>query len=105
MNYFFKILLFLVFCNANIYCAFSQLSKFSNPIIKGGASSPSICKTGEDFYIVNSSFDYFPALPIHHSNDLANWTLIGHGLHKKEQCTGRMNLVDVQSNGGIHVVF
>ena len=82
--------------------ALAQIPMFSNPIIKGGYPDPSICRVGEDYYIVNSSFEYFPGLPIHHSKDLANWTLIGHGLHRKKQCTGRMNLVDVQSNGGIH---
>ena len=80
----------------------AQIPQFSNPIIKGGHPDPSICRVGDDYYIVNSSFEYFPGLPIHHSKDLANWTLIGHGLHRKEQCNGRMNLVDVQSNGGIH---
>ena len=80
----------------------AQIPQFSNPIIRGGYPDPSICRVGEDYYIVNSSFEYFPGLPIHHSKDLANWTLIGHGLHRKEQCNGRMNLVDVQSNGGIH---
>jgi len=80
----------------------AQIPMFSNPIIRGGYPDPSICRVGEDYYIVNSSFEYFPGLPIHHSKDLVNWTLIGHGLHQKEQCTGRMNLVDVQSNGGIH---
>ena len=82
--------------------ALAQIPQFSNPIIRGGYPDPSICRVGEDYYIVNSSFEYFPGLPIHHSKDLANWTLISHGLHKKEQCTGIMNLVDVQSNGGIH---
>ena len=80
----------------------AQIPMFSNPIIRGGHPDPSICRVGEDYYIVNSSFEYFPGLPIHHSKDLANWTLIGHGLHRKEQCNGRMNLVNVQSNGGIH---
>ena len=80
----------------------AQIPMFSNPIIRGGYPDPSICRVGEDYYIVNSSFEYFPGLPIHHSKDLANWTLIGHGLHRKEQCNGRMNLVNVQSNGGIH---
>ncbi|MEO1319699.1 MAG: glycoside hydrolase family 43 protein, partial [Pseudomonadota bacterium] len=51
---------------------------------------------------VNSTFEYFPGLPIHHSTDLVNWTLIGHGLHRPEQATGAVNLVDVQSDGGIH---
>ena len=75
---------------------------FKNPIIAGGYPDPSICKVGNDFYIVNSSFEYFPGLPIHKSNDLVNWELIGHGLHRKEQCQTNVNLVDVQSNGGIH---
>ena len=82
--------------------ALTQIPMFSNPIIKGGYPDPSICRVGEDYFIVNSSFEYFPGLPIHHSKDLANWNLIGHGLHRKEQCTGRKNLADVQSNGGIH---
>ena len=63
--------------------ALAQIPQFSNPIIRGGYPDPSICRVGEDYYIVNSSFEYFPGLPIHHSKDLANWTLIGHGLHQK----------------------
>jgi alpha-N-arabinofuranosidase len=57
---------------------------------------------GDDFYLVNSTFEYFPALPIHHSKDLVNWELIGYGLQREEQCSGAVNLVDVQQNGGIH---
>ena len=55
--------------------------KFSNPIIPGGYPDPSICKVGDTYYIVNSSFEYFPGLPIHKSKDLINWELIGYGLH------------------------
>ena len=79
-----------------------QQEHFNNPILRGGYPDPSICRVGSDYYLVNSSFEYFPGLPIHHSTDLVNWNLIGHGLHRKTQCTGPMNLVDVQSNGGIH---
>ena len=75
---------------------------FTNPIISGGYPDPSICRVGEDFYIANSSFEYFPGLPIHHSKDLVNWELIGHGLHRREQASGSVNLVDVQSDGGRH---
>ena len=75
---------------------------FSNPILRGGYPDPSICRVGNDYYIVNSTFEYFPGLPIHHSTDLVNWELIGYGLHRAEQATGAVNLVDVQSNGGIH---
>jgi len=75
---------------------------FINPIISGAHPDPSICSVGDDYYIVNSSFEYFPGLPIHHSKDLVNWELIGYGLHREDQCNGDMNLVDVQSDGGIH---
>ena len=76
--------------------------KFSNPIIRGGYPDPSICKVGDTFYLVNSSFEYFPALPIHKSKDLINWELIGYGLDRESQVSSKVNLIDVQSNGGIH---
>lgn len=75
---------------------------FTNPILRGGYPDPSICRVGDDYYIVNSSFEYFPGLPIHHSMDLVNWELIGYGLHREDQASTAVNLVDVQSNGGIH---
>jgi len=75
---------------------------FKNPIISGGYPDPSICKVGETFYLVNSSFEYFPGLPIHKSNDLINWELIGYGLNRESQVSSVVNLIDVQSNGGIH---
>lgn len=81
---------------------FAQEASFINPIIPGGHPDPSICRVGDDFYIVNSSFEYFPGLPIHKSKDLINWELVGYGLHRKDQVTGKVNLVDVQSDGGIH---
>ena len=91
--------IFLLFLLINIS---AQDSHYTNPIIKGSYPDPSICRVGDDFYIVNSSFEYFPGLPIHHSKDLVNWNLIGYGLHRPEQCTGKMNLTNVQSDGGIH---
>ena len=87
--------LFLIF---NIY---SQ-DTFINPIINGGYPDPSIVRVENDFYIVNSSFEYFPALPIHHSKDLVNWELIGYGNDRPSQGTGKVNLYDVQQQGGIH---
>ncbi len=75
---------------------------FTNPILPGGYPDPSICRDGDDYLIVNSTFEYFPGLPVHRSKDLVNWELIGYGLHREEQATGAVNLVDVQSDGGIH---
>ena len=88
--------------SANSPSSESQVGTFTNPILNGGYPDPSICRNGDDFYLVNSTFEYFPGLPIHHSKDLVNWTLVGYGLHRKEQASGSVNLVDVQSRGGIH---
>lgn len=76
--------------------------QFTNPILEGGYPDPSIVRVDDDFYIVNSSFEYFPALPIHHSTDLVNWELIGYGLDREEQVNDAVNLRDVQQQGGIH---
>jgi xylan 1,4-beta-xylosidase len=89
------LILFLIF---NVYSQDTYL----NPIINGGYPDPSIVRVDDDFYIVNSSFEYFPALPIHHSKDLVNWELIGYGIDRPSQGTGKVNLYDVQQQGGIH---
>ena len=52
----------------------------SNPIRTGFHPDPSICRVGEDYYLVTSSFTWFPGLPIYHSRDLTNRSLIGHAL-------------------------
>ena len=93
--------LYLLLFSFQIYPLAQELS-YNNPIIPGSYPDPSICRVGNDYYIVNSSFEYFPGLPIHHSKDLVNWNLIGYGLHRDDQCSGEMNLVDVQTDGGIH---
>ena len=89
--------IFLFFLNNN----YSQ-DTFVNPIINGGYPDPSIIRVDDDFYIVNSSFEYFPALPIHHSKDLVNWELIGYGIDRPSQALDKVNLYDVQQQGGIH---
>lgn len=45
---------------------------FNNPILPGFHPDPSICKAGEDYYLINSSFSFFPGVPIFHSKDLVN---------------------------------
>ncbi|MRH45116.1 family 43 glycosylhydrolase [Aquibacillus halophilus] len=59
--------------------------KYNNPVIKGFHPDPSVCKVGEDFYLVTSSFEYFPGIPIFHSRDLVNWEQIGHVLTRESQ--------------------
>jgi alpha-N-arabinofuranosidase len=55
--------------------------KIENPILRGFNPDPSVCRVGGDYYLATSTFAYFPAVPIYHSRDLANWRLIGHALH------------------------
>ncbi|MDR3458293.1 MAG: glycoside hydrolase family 43 protein [Verrucomicrobiae bacterium] len=56
-----------------------------NPIIHGFNPDPSIVRAGDDYYIANSTFEWFPGVPIHHSRDLVNWKLIGHALTRQSQ--------------------
>lgn len=53
---------------------------FHNPILHADYSDPDIVRHGEDFYLTSSSFNCTPGLPILHSRDLVNWTIIGHAL-------------------------
>lgn len=57
---------------------------FKNPILKGSYPDPSICRVGDTFYLVNSSFIWYPGVPIHKSMDLVNWELIGYALTTSE---------------------
>ncbi len=57
---------------------------FTNPVLQGFFPDPSVVRVGEDYYIVNSTFEYFPAIVISHSKDLVNWQQIGHVFSKTE---------------------
>jgi xylan 1,4-beta-xylosidase len=59
--------------------------RVSNPIIPGFFPDPSICRVGDDFYLVASSFEYFPGVPIFHTRDLVHFRLLGHVLGRKSQ--------------------
>jgi len=61
------------------------MTEYKNPIIPGFNPDPSICRAGEDYYLVTSSFEYFPGVPIYRSRDLTNWTQIGHCLTRRSQ--------------------
>src|SRR5574339_218262 len=57
----------------------------TNPILAGFYPDPSICRAGDDYYLTNSSFAYYPGLPIFHSKDLLNWKQIGYAMDRPEQ--------------------
>src|SRR5574344_673879 len=59
--------------------------EFYNPILQGCYPDPSICRKGNDYYLVTSTFAMFPGVPIFHSTDLVNWKQIGHVLDRKSQ--------------------
>lgn len=58
---------------------------FHNPVIPGFHPDPSICRVGDDYFLVNSSFAYFPGVPVYHSRDLVHWRQIGHCLNRPGQ--------------------
>ncbi|MDO4274547.1 MAG: glycoside hydrolase family 43 protein [Eubacteriales bacterium] len=58
---------------------------FHNPILSGFHSDPSICRVGEDYYLVTSTFVYFPGLPVFHSKDLIHWEHIGNAIERSDQ--------------------
>jgi alpha-N-arabinofuranosidase len=71
--------------------------KYQNPIIRGFYPDPSICYAEGKFYLVTSSFQYFPGVPLFESTDLVNWTQIGHVLDDLSQ----VELHQVRSSGGV----
>lgn len=73
------------------------MSDNTNPILAGFYPDPSICRVCDDYYLVTSSFAFFPGIPIFHSVDLVNWKQIGHVLDRP----GQLNLDGGNYSGGI----
>ena len=61
------------------------MALYKNPILPGFHPDPTVCRVGGDFYLVTSSFEYFPGLPIYHSRDLVHWAQIGNVLDRDSQ--------------------
>ncbi len=61
------------------------MTHFRNPILPGFYPDPSICRVGEDYYLVTSTFEWYPGVPIFHSRDLVHWQQIGHVLNRPSQ--------------------
>lgn len=72
--------------------------KYMNPIIPGFYPDPSICRVGDDYYLVTSTFEYFPGVPIFHSKNLVDWEQIGHCLTTERQ----LPLANISSSCGIY---
>ena len=72
--------------------------KYSNPVIPGFHPDPSICRVEQDYYLVTSTFEYFPGVPVFHSRDLVNWRQIGHCCTRESQ----LPLAGVSSSNGVY---
>ena len=73
------------------------METFRNPVLPGFYPDPSCCRVGDDYYLVTSTFSYFPGVPIFHSKDLVHWKQIGHVLDRPSQ----LNLTDAGHSQGI----
>ncbi len=71
--------------------------QFFNPILAGFAPDPSFCRKGDTYYLVNSSFSFFPGVPLYTSKDLIHWKSEGFVLDRKEQ----LPLAKQNISGGI----
>lgn len=63
----------------------SEVPRPANPILRGMYPDPSLCRVGGTYYLVNSTFEYLPGIPIHESTDLVTWHLAGHAIHSAGQ--------------------
>ncbi len=70
---------------------------YTNPIIRGFYPDPSVCRANGKYYMVCSSFQYFPGVPLFESSDLVNWKQIGHCFTRKSQ----VQLEKIESSGGV----
>jgi xylan 1,4-beta-xylosidase len=61
------------------------VSGFSNPVIPGFHPDPSVCRVGDEYFLVTSTFTYFPGVPIFRSTNLVDWQQIGNVLDRREQ--------------------
>ena len=68
----------------SVRCPDNGDGTYTNPVLYADYSDPDVCAVGEDYYLTASSFNCIPGLPILHSKDLVNWTIIGHALQELE---------------------
>ena len=74
-------------------------SPLNNPILPGCYPDPSICRVGNDYYLVNSSFAFYPGIPIWHSTNLTDWEQLGYVLNRPSQLALKEGL---RISGGIY---
>ncbi|MDE6518373.1 MAG: family 43 glycosylhydrolase, partial [Acetatifactor sp.] len=75
----------------------SEKRIYHNPVQRGFFPDPSVIRVEDDYYMVNSSFQYFPAIPISHSRDMVHWHIIGHAISNPEW----LDISDIRDSHGI----
>ncbi|ESZ97940.1 glycoside hydrolase family 43 protein [Sclerotinia borealis F-4128] len=75
----------------------TQSNTYINPILPGNHPDPSIIRSGDDYFLITSSFEYFPGIPIYHSTDLISWRHISHALTRRSQ----LDIRTPEPGGGI----
>ncbi len=63
----------------------SSSGPIQNPVLRGFYPDPSICRVGDDYYIANSTFEWFPGVSLSHSRDLVHWEQVGYALTRSSQ--------------------
>ena len=84
--------------DARFNVAIDKTHQYYNPILAGFYPDPSVCRVGDTYYLVNSSFTFFPGVPLSTSKDLVNWTPAGHVLDRPSQ----VPLKGQRVSGGIY---
>ena len=69
---------------SQVWCPDNGDGTYTNPVLYADYSDPDAIAVDEDYYLTASSFNCIPGLPILHSRDLVNWTIIGHALQEQE---------------------
>lgn len=83
---------------SNVWVSDQKNGTYKNPVIDADYSDPDAIRVGDDFYMISSSFNHIPGLPILHSKDLVNWKLIGHALKRQPPFE---HFSAVQHGGGV----
>ena len=86
-----KCLLFLLVAAAQasaqyrseVWCPDNGDGTYQNPVLNADYSDPDVICVGDDYYLTASSFQCMPGLPVLHSRDLVNWTIIGYALQRQ----------------------
>ncbi len=71
--------------DARFSTTIDKTHQYYNPVLAGFYPDPSVCRVGDTYYLVNSSFTFFPGVPLSTSKDLVNWTPAGHVLDRPSQ--------------------